>query len=225
MVARFPVGPPRQTPPSGHGALRCYRSAAALAPLGSQNIRMVQSVELLLDASAENRLRGEWAKLVDAGLPSQGRHRAVSNRPHITLGVARTLTAEDEANIARAVGALPRRVLLGGAVLFGAGPFVLGRLVVPSEQLLRLQERVVAALGETARSFLHQQPGGWTGHLTLARRLDGEQVATALAALFPWSDIEANPRGVRRWDGERQVEWSVPEDRSTSDVEFGEDDR
>ena len=67
---------------------------------------------LLSDAATEAHIRGEWQQLMAAGLPSQGRHSGISNRPHITLAVARQLTAEQEiewATAARGVVPSPTR--------------------------------------------------------------------------------------------------------------------
>ena len=46
---------------------------------------MVQSVELLLEPEAERGVVRVWEALLEAGLPSQARHTAPSNRPHVTL--------------------------------------------------------------------------------------------------------------------------------------------
>ncbi len=171
---------------------------------------MVQSVELLFDDVLEHDVVQEWAKLVDAGLPSQARHTGSSNRPHITLGVARALTAEQEAAVAAAVGALPLPVRLGGLLVFGSGPFVLSRLVVPSEELLAVQRRVVSALGDAALPFAHQQrPGAWTGHVTLARRLDAARLAAAVSAVAGTGDLSGAVVAARRWDGDAREDWLV----------------
>lgn len=171
---------------------------------------MVQSVEMLLDSDAERSVRGEWTQLVDAGLPSQARHTGATNRPHITLAVARELTSDQEAAIGAAVArSLPMSLRLGGLLVFGPGPFVLGRLVVPSTDLLALQRKVMAAIGPTSGMFPHQVPGGWTAHVTLARRLTADQLASAATILSPADDIHARGQSVRRWDGDRKIAWTV----------------
>ena len=171
---------------------------------------MVQSVEMLLDPATEAQVRDEWSQLVDAGLPSQARHTGATNRPHLTLAVARELGADQEAAICAATaGALPIRLLLGGLVVFGPGPFILCRLVVPSIELLHLHRRVVAAVGPTSDTVAHQQDGGWTAHVTLARRLTAEQLAAAVTILSPARDLDGLGAAVRRWDGERKVAWTV----------------
>lgn len=171
---------------------------------------MVQSVEMLLDPDGERAVLAQWSQLVEAGLPSQARHTGATNRPHLTLAVARELDGDQEAAIRAAVsGSLPLPLRLGGLLLFGPGPFVLGRLVVPSADLLALQQAVVAGIGPTSSVMPHQASGGWTAHVTLARRLTAEQLAGAVAILSPMDDLQVQARVIRRWDGERKVTWTV----------------
>lgn len=180
---------------------------------------MVQSVELLLDADAEAHVTAQWTMLVDAGLPSQGRHTGATNRPHVTVAVARALGAEQESAIGTAVsGRLPVPLRLGGLLVFGPGPFILCRLVVASSDLLALQQRVVAAIGPTPDAFGHQAPGGWTPHVTLARRVTADQLAVAVQLLSPMPDLPTAAAEVRRWDGEQKIAWVVAgSDRAGSD--------
>ena len=171
---------------------------------------MVQSVEMLLDAAADRAVRAEWDVLASAGLPSQARHTGPTNRPHVTLAVARTLDPSQESAIVAAVsGLLPVPLRLGGLLVFGPGPFILCRLVVPSSPLLDLQSQVVAAIGRGVDVFPHQAPGAWTAHVTLARRLTAEQLAGAATVLSPMADVQARVQAVRRWDGEAKVAWTV----------------
>lgn len=171
---------------------------------------MVQSVELLLDPAAERSVRDDWLQLVEAGLPSQARHTGPTNRPHITLAVARALDADQESAVTTAVsGALPLTIRLGALLVFGPGPFILCRLVVPGTELLALQQRVLDAIGPTSSVIPHQEPGAWTAHVTLARRLAPDQLASAVQLLAPMTDISAAACTVRRWDGERKLAWTV----------------
>ncbi|WP_245664563.1 2'-5' RNA ligase family protein [Nocardia grenadensis] len=100
---------------------------------------MVQSVELLLDEAAEQRIRRQWELLAEAGLPGLGQSRhdgaTENHRPHITVAVARQIWPRIEQELDR----LPFRpfpVRLGGVLVFGARRPILVRAVVPSEQLL-----------------------------------------------------------------------------------------
>jgi 2'-5' RNA ligase len=169
---------------------------------------MVQSIELLPDAATEAHIRGEWQQLTAAGLPSQGQHSGASNRPHITLGVAGQLTAEQEIDVASAVrGRVPCPLRLRGLLVFGSGPFVLTRAVVPTVELLDVQQQVARNLPSRPGSFDQQGPGAWSAHLTLARRLDARQLAAAVSALHPIDELVGQAVAVRRWDGDRKVDW------------------
>ena len=172
---------------------------------------MVQSIELLPDAATESHIRGEWQRLMVAGLPSQGRHSGASNRPHITLGVAGRLTAEQEIDVAAAVlGRLPCPLRLSGLLVFGSGPFVLTRAVVPTVELLEVQQRVARILPGQVGSFDQQSPGAWSPHITLGRRLDARQLAAALTTLQTIDELVGHAVAARRWDGDRKVDWLLP---------------
>lgn len=192
---------------------------------------MVQSVEMLLDPDGEQAVLSQWTELVAAGLPSQARHTGATNRPHITLAVARELDGQQETAIADAASAsLPLPVRLGGLLIFGPGPFILCRLVVPSAALLALQRQVVAAVGPTSAAVPHQDPGSWTAHVTLARRLTADQLAGAVTILSPMADLDLSAGAVRRWDGERKVAWTIAgnSDRTGADEQtdaIGDDHR
>src|SRR3954469_22494976 len=96
----------------------------------------IVSIELLLDADTEGRVRLEWEALAAAGLPSLASHTAPSNRPHITLLVRPELAPLELDDL---VASLPMPLALGGPMLFGVGERrVLVRSVVPSEALVAL---------------------------------------------------------------------------------------
>src|SRR3954468_19046065 len=103
---------------------------------------MAHSVELLFDAETEAALRRAWDALADAGLPSQARHTAPSNRPHVTLAVADSIAAAVDDDLTALADQLPLHCVVGAPLLFGAGRFTLARLIVPSAELLSLQSRV-----------------------------------------------------------------------------------
>ncbi|MGV8873055.1 MAG: 2'-5' RNA ligase family protein [Rhodococcus sp. (in: high G+C Gram-positive bacteria)] len=167
---------------------------------------MVQSAELLLDSGLDAAVRREWAALSDAGLPSQNRHRGESNRPHITVAVAASMpVAVDDG---AAVRFDPFDVRLGGLVVFGGRTNTLARLVVPTSELLDLHARMHEAVGED--SLDHLDPGRWTPHVTLARRLTSEEAGIAVRLLsMGIEDLEGSAVALRRWDGEAKREWRI----------------
>ncbi|WP_446723936.1 2'-5' RNA ligase family protein, partial [Microbacterium sp. CPCC 204701] len=106
---------------------------------------MVFSVELLLDEAAERAVRDDWARLIDAGLPSSGRHLAPTNRPHVTIAVRDDPRLDALDGLA---AALPLRVELSGLLVFGgATRAVLTRHVVASAALLEFHREVARRLG------------------------------------------------------------------------------
>jgi hypothetical protein len=160
------------------------------------------SIELLLDPASEEALREEWATLLEAGLPSQARHTGASNRPHVTL-----LYSEEMLEPPRIVG-LPLAATAGSPVLFGSARrgFLLARLVRPSAGLLELHRILHEEVGERPGIDRLTRPGAWTPHITLARRLSGEQLATALTLLDPRRAIEGTAVAARLWaSGTRTV--------------------
>lgn len=167
---------------------------------------MVQSAELLLDPGLDAAVRREWAVLSDAGLPSQNRHLGESNRPHITVAVAASMP--DALDDGDAVRFDPFDVRLGGLVVFGGRSITLARLVVPSSELLDLHARLHEAVGE--RSLDHLDPGRWTPHVTVARRLTPEEAGAAVRLLsVDVDDLVGSAVALRRWDGEAKREWRI----------------
>lgn len=169
----------------------------------------VVSLELLLDAATESRIRAEWEALAGAGLSSLAAHTSASNRPHITLLVRPALELPGGATLGEAAGlSLPLPLRLGAPVLFGMGDRrVLARSVLPSAELLRLHAALHDLAGE-GDDAPHTRPGDWTPHVTLARRLRIDTLPQALRLLDAVADggsADAEPPAVtatalRRWD-------------------------
>ena len=176
---------------------------------------MVQSVELLLEPEAEHGVVRVWEALLEAGLPSQARHAAPSNRPHTTLVAVPGLTSEAESAVADAVrGRLPVDAAWGEVALFGRGPWVLVRLLDPSDGMRTLQAAVADACWRTRRQPLltgavdaarHAGPPGRgagrrPGRRPRHRALRERQAPVGMPVLAD---------AVRRWDGSRKREWLV----------------
>ena len=168
----------------------------------------MHSIELILDDDTDRRIRAEWAALADAGLPSQARHTGESNRPHITLALSQTLPEDVATRLASAVAELPIPVTIGGLLLFGTKRVVLARLAIPSAALLALQAGIVAALSDPVDPHDTFAPGRWTPHVTLARRLDLDQLGPALRQLGTIRPIHGRLIRARRWDMvDKQEHW------------------
>jgi 2'-5' RNA ligase len=166
----------------------------------------VHSVELVLDDDTDQQIRTQWNQLSAVGLPSQARHTAPSNRPHVTLALAGTLDAADGTRLTGVAALLPLPTTLGGLLVFGAHRYVLARLVVPSAALLELQAAVSAAMSDPVDPHGTFAAGQWTPHVTVARRLTAEQLAEAVTALGEVQAITGAATRTRRWDMTAKLE-------------------
>jgi 2'-5' RNA ligase superfamily protein len=167
----------------------------------------VHSIELLLDPDTEDTVRGLWDELARAGLPSQADHTSPSNRPHVTLAVAESISPAVDDLLAGIAARLPMRCVIGAPLLFGTGKRALARLAVPSAELLLMQAEVALTSLEHMRPgpVGHTLPGSWTPHVTLCRRLTSADVAAALDVVSG-DDITGTFAGLRRWDGTARVD-------------------
>lgn len=171
---------------------------------------MVQSVEVVLDDDLDAAVRAQWVHLQEAGLDSQGRIRAATNRPHVTLFVAQAIPSELDDAIHDAVGPLPVPVRIGGVVVFGSRRVTLARAVVPSAELLALHTRVFEVLRGCPGIPEHIRPGDWTPHVTLARRVPARDLGRAVLTAETRHAGDAGAAiAVRRWDGTARCEWFV----------------
>lgn len=181
---------------------------------------VAHSIELLPDDETDARIRAQWRALVDADLPSAATIRSSTNRPHVTLVAAGRISASADTAILPVAQRLPIRARLGAPIVFGGGSHhTLARLVVPSSDLLSIHAQVARLAGPAMVDdagvptlFAHSAPGCWTPHITLARRLSGEQVAAALAVLATVDSREPAIvfDAVRRWDSDAKSEHVLP---------------
>jgi hypothetical protein len=168
---------------------------------------MAHSVELLLGPDTDSAVRAEWAALAEAGLPSLALHGSPTNRPHVTLTAAARIDVGADADLAGLADRLPVPCLLGAPVVFGRGTVTLVRLAVPSAALLEFQRAVseVVAPHIPSGAYPHTEPGRWTPHVTLCRRLPAAQLPAALDVIAARS-IEGEFAALRRWDGDARVD-------------------
>lgn len=172
---------------------------------------MVHSVELLFDPDTDAAIRKSWDDLTAAGVRSQAAHTAPSNRPHVTLAVAESMDEAVHDALRPLLRRLPLRCTVGAPMLFGRRDFTLVRLVVPSAELLSLHAEVLdACLPHMPHGPLqHSDPGQWTPHVTLARRVPGEQLQAALTVPGLGRDLSGAIVRTRHWDGNAKREYSI----------------
>lgn len=165
----------------------------------------MDSVELLLEATGEELLRSDWDILKRAGLPSQARHTAASNRAHITLLAAPRIPAEYDSTLAALAEALPLPIHTAGLVLFRTGRGqVLARLGVVSRALYDFHRAVHQALDGVPGVTGNCVPDRWIPHITLARGMTPGQVAEALD-LLPGDHGQLILPTLRRWDSHEKT--------------------
>lgn len=168
---------------------------------------MAHSIELLFDEATETAVRRDWDALAEAGLPSQGHHRSPTNRPHVTIAVSRRIDPAVDAHLSELVGRLPLDCRIGAVMVFGHTTVSLVRLIVPSADLLELHGRIAAtsASHQAPGPYPHSQPGQWTPHVTLCRRLAARDLPAALDVIGA-DDLVGTFAQLRRWDGDARVD-------------------
>jgi hypothetical protein len=96
-------------------------------------------------------------------------------------------------------------------MLFGSGPFTVVRLMIPSAELLALQAAVheVCLPHMSSGPLPHADPGHWTPHVTLARRVAPDKLADALSLRRMSRDQGGMAVALRHWDGNNRVEHPI----------------
>lgn len=180
---------------------------------------MAHSIELLLDADSEAAVGATWRALDVAGLPSQVQVKSPTNRPHVTLLAALRISPEVDDVLRPLAHRFPVSCTVGAPLVFG-GPHdrqrrsasamhTLARLIVPSAELLDLHQEVyrLSLPYLTGEPFPHCQPGHWTAHVTLGRRLTAEQIGTAIPLINDnGNDLAGEAAGLRRWDSDERID-------------------
>lgn len=172
---------------------------------------MVHSVELLFDPEGEAGIRRIWDDLTDVGVRSLAGSTSPSNRPHVTLSVAEHMSDAVNDALRPVLRLLPFACTIGAPMLFGRGPFTLVRLLIPSAELLGLHAEVheVCLPHMSPGPLPHAEPGQWTPHVTLARRLREDRLADALSLRRMPRDRKVTAVALRHWDGNERVEYPI----------------
>ena len=165
---------------------------------------MVHSIELVFDRDTEAAIRRIWDDLAGAGIPSQ----APASRPHVTLAVAESISAEVDGLLSPVSERIPLDCAVGAPVLFGRTSAVFARLIVPTAELLSLHAEVHRLCGPylLPAPMPNSLPGQWTAHVTLARRVGGAQLGRALRIAGRPPQLKGRFACLRRWDGNKRVE-------------------
>lgn len=172
---------------------------------------MVHSVELTFDDATDAAVRRIWDDLTAAGVRSQAAVTSPSNRPHVTLTVAKDIADGVNKALRPIAGRLPLYCRLGAPMLFGSATFTVVRLVVPCAELLALHAEVhdVCLPHMSPGPLRHAGPGQWAPHVTLARGVSPEQLPSIMALPTVSRGIDATVVGLRHWDGNNRVEHPI----------------
>jgi hypothetical protein len=168
---------------------------------------VVHSVELVFDQDTEAAVRHIWDGLREAGIPSQ----APASRPHTTLTVAERIDRDVDSLLASLLPRFPFDCRIGAPLLFGTAKVVLARLVVPTTELLDVHAEVhrVCLPHLSPGPMPNALPGQWTGHVTLARRVEPRQMGRAVRIAGKPPEIAGRVVGLRRWDGNAKREYAI----------------
>jgi hypothetical protein len=168
---------------------------------------MVHSVELVFDPDTEAAVREIWNGLREAGIPSQ----APASRPHVTLTVAERIESDVDEMLASLNDRFPLGCVVGAPLLFGRSQLILTRLIVPTAELLAVHADVHRLCLPHVRAgpMANSLPGQWTGHTTLARRVNANHLGRALRIAAKPSVIKGSFAGLRRWDGDAKLEFPI----------------
>jgi 2'-5' RNA ligase len=163
-------------------------------------------VELTCDPAFDGAVRAVWERLADAGLPSLTFNTHPTHRPHLTLAAAGHFPPGAQARIDEvlAAPALPIPVRLSGLLSFSARSRrrILAWGVVPGPELIALHGAVWEALAGAGEPHPFYLPGRWMPHMSLTRRLEPEQLLTALDVLGRLPDLPGVLDGARSYDTE-----------------------
>jgi 2'-5' RNA ligase len=153
---------------------------------------MGHAVELLFDATTEAAIKGVWARLETAGVPSLASRTHRRHRPHISLSVAERIDAGQLQGARDCLAATHLDVTLYSPAVFPR-PGVLYLSVVPTLALLRLHEEVHAALRDNmVASRDGYSVGAWVPHCTLAQDLTRAQLVRGIDLLHDQPVIAAH---------------------------------
>jgi 2'-5' RNA ligase len=153
---------------------------------------MGHAVELLFDATTEAAIKGVWARLETAGVPSLASRTHRRHRPHISLSVAERIDAGQLQGARDCLAATHLDVTLYSPAVFPR-PGVLYLSVVPTLALLRLHEEVHAALRDSmVASRDGYSVGAWVPHCTLAQDLTRAQLVRGIDLLHDQPVIAAH---------------------------------
>lgn len=140
---------------------------------------MPRGVVLWLDPTTGRRVRSISSRLEGVGLAGVSVDENRPDRPHVSLIVADALDLDGTLAAIGPTPLAPVEILIEAVGLVVGGHLLL--TITPSVSLLDEQSRVHRAVQQFAtNSWPHYEPDRWLPHLTMARGLLPDQLATAI---------------------------------------------
>ncbi len=153
---------------------------------------MAHALEVFFDPASEAAVKGLWARLEAAGLPSLATRSHRRHRPHVTLVVAERIQSARLQDAQDRLAATHLDVTLYSPAVFQRNG-VLYLSVVPTQALLWLHQQVHAALdGGLVGSWGTYSVDAWVPHCTLAQELGPAQLARGIELLHDAPIIDAH---------------------------------
>lgn len=152
------------------------------------------ALEFTLAEPDDRAVREIWEALVEAGLPSQGRHRGASNAPHVTVAARPKIPeAMREAAAAHIAAHLPAELAVEGLLTFTGRRRSVVALGVSLPEVLRRDV-------EAFRHTWELEPA-WTPHITIARHVGADELA-AVSDIVTRGPLPTHVRvgALRYWD-------------------------
>ena len=149
----------------------------------------MHTVELLPSAEPASRVRELWAQLHDAGLPSLATHTHETNRPHLTVVTASSLSGLPPLPLPIAATLTEVR-LLGRALVWA---------VEPTPSLRALHEAVWSSVGGWP------PPEEFVPHVSLALRVPPSSQTAALELLTAVPPMSVSFVAARTYDTESRT--------------------
>lgn len=152
------------------------------------------ALEFTLAEPDDRAVRQIWEALIEAGLPSQGRHRGASNAPHVTIAARPEIpVAMREAAVDHIAAHLPAELGVDGQITFTGRRRSVVALGVRLPEVLR---RDVEAFRDA-----WELPQPWTAHITIARHVGADELA-AVSEVVTRGPLPTHLRvgALRYWD-------------------------
>ena len=153
---------------------------------------MAQALEVLFDPTTEAVIKGLWARLETAGVPSLASRTHRRHRPHVSLAVAERIGTQQLESLQERLAATHLDITLYSPAVFPR-PGVLYLSVVPTLALLRLHQEMHATLRDgIVGPRAGYSVGAWVPHCTLAQDLTRAQLVRGIDLLYDQPVIPAH---------------------------------